>query len=299
MTPNAPANAGLHVGPQRRDGTVDVKGTLTPEAWAIYEAIFAKTAAPGMCNPDDEHPCLSGTPSQEQIDNDHRSLAQRQHDALIAIGRNALRIRRTGSAQRITDLDHHPHHPARPREPRRGRRHRRRHPACRSTTSSAWPATPTTGWRSSTRPPDRHWTCSAPNAWPPRPSGSCSSPATAAAPNPAAPCPPTAARSTTRCATGPTAATPTSTTGPGVWTRQPPRRQRRLDHHHQHPRRRRMDPPTPTRHRPNPRQLLPPPRTTPTPTRPTRRKPRTRTVETHRVQCLDVGRGSHMVVHSR
>ena len=33
---------------------------------------------------------LSGTPSQEQIDNDHRTLAQRQHDALIAIGRNTL-----------------------------------------------------------------------------------------------------------------------------------------------------------------------------------------------------------------
>jgi hypothetical protein len=69
---------------------IPVKGYLTPEAWATYEAIFAKTAAPGMCNPDDEQPCVSGTPSQEQIDNDHRSLAQRRHDALIAVGRNAL-----------------------------------------------------------------------------------------------------------------------------------------------------------------------------------------------------------------
>ena len=43
-----------------------------------------------MCNPDDDEPCVSGTPSQEQIDNDHRTLAQRQHDALLAIGRNAL-----------------------------------------------------------------------------------------------------------------------------------------------------------------------------------------------------------------
>ena len=81
---------GLHVGPQRRDGTIPVKGYLTPEAWAIYEAIFAKRAAPGMCNPDDAQPCMSGTPSQAQIDNDHRSLAQRQHDALVAVGRNAL-----------------------------------------------------------------------------------------------------------------------------------------------------------------------------------------------------------------
>jgi hypothetical protein len=69
---------------------VPIKGYLTPEAWAIYEAIFAKWAAPGMCNPDDDEPCISGTPSQAQIDSDHRSLAQRQHDALIAVGRNAL-----------------------------------------------------------------------------------------------------------------------------------------------------------------------------------------------------------------
>jgi hypothetical protein len=43
-----------------------------------------------MCNPDDPEPCTSGTPTQAQIDNDHRSLAQRQHDALIAVGRIAL-----------------------------------------------------------------------------------------------------------------------------------------------------------------------------------------------------------------
>jgi hypothetical protein len=81
---------GLVAGPQGRDGMVPIKGHLTPEAWAIYEAIFAKWAAPGMCNPDDENPCVAGTPSQAQIDSDHRSLAQRQHDALIAVGRNAL-----------------------------------------------------------------------------------------------------------------------------------------------------------------------------------------------------------------
>ena len=43
-----------------------------------------------MCNPDDENPCVSGTPTQAQIDNDHRSLAQRQHDALVAVGRSVL-----------------------------------------------------------------------------------------------------------------------------------------------------------------------------------------------------------------
>ena len=81
---------GVSKGPQGHDKMISLQGNLTPEAWAIYEAIFAKWAAPGMCNPDDEHPCVSGTPSQAQIDADQRSLAQRRHDALIAVGRNAL-----------------------------------------------------------------------------------------------------------------------------------------------------------------------------------------------------------------
>ncbi len=81
---------GITIGRQRRGGTVPFSGELTPEARAVLEVIFAKYAAPGMCNPDDPEPCTSGTPTQAQIDNDHRSLAQRQHDALIAVGRIAL-----------------------------------------------------------------------------------------------------------------------------------------------------------------------------------------------------------------
>jgi Domain of unknown function (DUF222) len=81
---------GLQAGPQGRDGMRPVTGNMTPEAWATWEAIFAKHAAPGMCNPDDPEPCISGTPSQEQIDNDRRSLSQRRHDALVAVGRMAL-----------------------------------------------------------------------------------------------------------------------------------------------------------------------------------------------------------------
>ncbi len=90
MTPNATASAVSTAGRQRPDGTIPFSGDLTPEAWAVLEVIYAKYAAPGMCNPDDPEPCTSGTPSQAQIDNDHRSLAQRQHDALIAVGRIAL-----------------------------------------------------------------------------------------------------------------------------------------------------------------------------------------------------------------
>jgi hypothetical protein len=81
---------GVSKGPQGPDKMTPFRGNLTPEAAAIFDAIYAKWAAPGMCNPDDEHPCVSGTPSQAQIDNDHRTLAQRQHDALVAVGRSVL-----------------------------------------------------------------------------------------------------------------------------------------------------------------------------------------------------------------
>ncbi|GFM26788.1 protein of unknown function DUF222 [Mycobacterium sp. PO2] len=81
---------GISKGRQRGDAMTPISGELTPEAWALMEAIFAKYAAPGMCNPDDPEPCVSGTPSQAQIDADHRSLAQRQHDALVAVLRIAL-----------------------------------------------------------------------------------------------------------------------------------------------------------------------------------------------------------------
>ena len=75
---------------QGRDAMTAASANLTPEAWAVWEVIFAKYAAPGMCNPADTEPCTSGTPSQTQIDNDDRTRAQRQHDALLAVGRIAL-----------------------------------------------------------------------------------------------------------------------------------------------------------------------------------------------------------------
>lgn len=81
---------GISKGKQRSDAMTPITGDLTPEAWAVWEVIFAKYAAPGMCNPDDPEPCTSGTPTQAQIDNDRRSLAQRQHDALVVVGRIAL-----------------------------------------------------------------------------------------------------------------------------------------------------------------------------------------------------------------
>lgn len=81
---------GVSKAPQQPDGMVRLTANLTPQAWAVFEAVFATLAAPGMCNPDDDQPCVSGTPSQQQIDDDHRTLAQRQHDALMTAGRRVL-----------------------------------------------------------------------------------------------------------------------------------------------------------------------------------------------------------------
>jgi hypothetical protein len=72
------------------DGMSEVHGLLDPEARATIDAMFAKLAAPGMCNPEDETPCVDGEPSDETADSDQRSQGQRNHDALKAMGRSVL-----------------------------------------------------------------------------------------------------------------------------------------------------------------------------------------------------------------
>jgi hypothetical protein len=84
------------LGKQGADGMSKISGYLTPEARALVEAGIDKLGAPGMANPDDEHPCISGTPSQAQIDGDRRSPAQRNHDALAALGQIALQSQKLG-----------------------------------------------------------------------------------------------------------------------------------------------------------------------------------------------------------
>src|SRR6185312_12399060 len=81
---------GAVLGNQDIDGMSRLGGWLTPELRATWDAVFAKLAAPGMCNPADENPCLSGTPSQAAIERDTRTAAQRNHDALLAAGRALL-----------------------------------------------------------------------------------------------------------------------------------------------------------------------------------------------------------------
>ncbi len=53
---------GLTIGKQDIDGMSPVSGYLTPEARATIDAVFAKLAAPGMCNPADHEPCIERHP---------------------------------------------------------------------------------------------------------------------------------------------------------------------------------------------------------------------------------------------
>ncbi|RDH76441.1 HNH endonuclease [Mycolicibacterium moriokaense] len=86
----------LFVGKQQRDGMTPVRGLLDPETAATLEPVFAKWAAPGMCNPDDERPCVDGEPTPDAEKGDLRSPRQRNHDALKALARSALASGRLG-----------------------------------------------------------------------------------------------------------------------------------------------------------------------------------------------------------
>ncbi|OMB96890.1 HNH endonuclease signature motif containing protein [Mycobacterium colombiense] len=81
---------GLTLGNQQADGMSQLRGWLTPEARATFEAVLAKLAAPGMCNPLDDTPCVDGAPTQEAIERDPRSASQRNHDGLTAALRGPL-----------------------------------------------------------------------------------------------------------------------------------------------------------------------------------------------------------------
>ncbi|WP_461479999.1 HNH endonuclease signature motif containing protein [Mycobacterium sp. HUMS_1102779] len=80
----------LILGAQGPDKMSRLSGWITPELRATLEALWAKLAAPGMCNNLDDNPCVDGTPSQDAIDRDTRGPAQRQHDGLLAALRAML-----------------------------------------------------------------------------------------------------------------------------------------------------------------------------------------------------------------
>ncbi|WP_319437400.1 HNH endonuclease signature motif containing protein [Mycobacterium sp. RTGN5] len=75
-------------GGQQVDGMSVGKLIADPELRSELDAWFAKFAAPGMCNPADDHPTVN--PSDEVKERDLRSCGQRQHDALKALVRGQL-----------------------------------------------------------------------------------------------------------------------------------------------------------------------------------------------------------------
>ena len=84
------ANRHVTVGKQDPDGMVPVRAKLTPECAAALEAVQAKLAAPGMCNPADDAPQVDGEPDPERATTDARTQGQRNHDALLAMCRALL-----------------------------------------------------------------------------------------------------------------------------------------------------------------------------------------------------------------
>ncbi len=74
----------LTLGTQDSDGMSRLSGWLTPEARATWEAVLAKLAAPGMCNPDDDTPVVDGAPPEDAAQRDTRTASQRNHDGLNA-----------------------------------------------------------------------------------------------------------------------------------------------------------------------------------------------------------------------
>ena len=81
---------GITLGRQGRDGMSRISGHVDPELRAGLDAVLAKLAAPGMCNPADETPTVEGPPSEEALRCDVRSTAQRNHDGFSAMVRSTL-----------------------------------------------------------------------------------------------------------------------------------------------------------------------------------------------------------------
>jgi hypothetical protein len=87
----------LYVSKAQADGMREIRGRVDPELGGLLDAVNAKWAAPGMCNPDDESPCLDGDAPDEKRISEARSTGQRNHDALKALCRAMLASGQLGS----------------------------------------------------------------------------------------------------------------------------------------------------------------------------------------------------------
>ena len=119
----------LIIGKQQSDGMSEIRGRIDPECRAALDAVFAKWAAPGMCNPDDESPCSGRRSAGRQRQRRpalHRTTQPRraQSDEPRAAGVGAA-----GQPQRTARHAGHLHDAHRAGIRARSCRHRRRHPA--------------------------------------------------------------------------------------------------------------------------------------------------------------------------
>ena len=73
---------GITLGNREFDGMSRINGLVTPELRAAIEAMLAKLAAPGACNPDDERPVVDECPMR--CGASRSSAAQRNHDGQLA-----------------------------------------------------------------------------------------------------------------------------------------------------------------------------------------------------------------------
>ncbi|WP_068280021.1 HNH endonuclease signature motif containing protein [Aldersonia kunmingensis] len=80
----------LRLGKQGPDLMSSLTGRVDPELRTYLEAVFAKLAAPGSCNPDDEAPVMDREPDADSVQRDKRTHGQRCHDGLKAACRALL-----------------------------------------------------------------------------------------------------------------------------------------------------------------------------------------------------------------
>ncbi|MFE6859596.1 DUF222 domain-containing protein, partial [Nocardia sp. NPDC057668] len=115
------ARRGFTIGHARADGMAPVSGWVTPQFQAVFTPVLEKLARPGMCNPDDPQSPWSAaelgidtaTDTGDQNSDgpvaaaravleaaakrDHRTAAQRNHDAVIAFLRPDMGPTRLGN----------------------------------------------------------------------------------------------------------------------------------------------------------------------------------------------------------
>ncbi len=75
---------GIMLGKQEFDGMSRLSGLLTPELRTAIEAMLAKLAAPGACNPENETPAVDTAPDEDAVRRGPGSEAQRNHDGFLA-----------------------------------------------------------------------------------------------------------------------------------------------------------------------------------------------------------------------